>query len=137
MRYDNYCISTVSAALLFQEPEDSDACLRIQCSGRFIAEKQSRIFRDRAGDRHSLLFPAGELGRILVFMLNEAHCFQSPVRIQGIFYNLLYQLHIFQNREGRQNIVKLENKPDILRPEITQPVLIEAGNVAAVDHDTA
>ena len=51
--------------------QHQDAGVNIEGAGWLIAQQHGRVFGDRAGDRHTLLLAAGELGWKMVLPLDE------------------------------------------------------------------
>ena len=57
---------------LFEQIEQVGRCFRIQVAGRLVAKQQARRTNKGPGNRHALLFAAGELGRQEVGAVAEA-----------------------------------------------------------------
>jgi hypothetical protein len=55
-----------------QQPHDLLAGLLIQLAGRLIGQQQARPDRQRAGDGHPLLLPAGQLAGPLPRVIRQA-----------------------------------------------------------------
>ena len=78
---NNNCDSIVSVDL-FDQFQDCLGCLRIQCTGRLITEKDLRITCQYSGDRHPLLLASGKLGRIRKSLLLKSY---NPKIFQSLF----------------------------------------------------
>ena len=63
------------------DPQDLPGQLRVQRRGRLIKAENIRMHRQRPGDGHPLLLPAGELMRIEVPLLRQADFFEKLHRI--------------------------------------------------------
>ena len=89
--------------------------LGVERRGRLIEEHDLRLHREGAGDGHTLLLSAGELGRIGIRLVTEADFFQKRLchRLH-LFLRELLDLHrgehdILQHRQMREQMESLEN----------------------------
>ena len=62
--------------------EHHQAGMTVEGTGRLVAEQQGRLFRDRAGDGHTLLFAAGKLCREVILALGQIDQRQGRGRVQ-------------------------------------------------------
>ena len=91
------------------------AGLHIQISGRFIGKKNARIDGKGTGNRHPLLFTAGELARCVQQTLGQAHTIEDfPGLGLGVVdaAEFQWQQYILQCRQRRQQLKGLKNEPD-------------------------
>ena len=97
----------------------------IEIPGRFIGQDQSRIIGQGTGYRHPLLFTPGKLGWVMFHPLGH------PDQIQKMGGFIPQSMgkpgsggsdptghhHVLPGLELREQIKKLEDKPDLLAPE--------------------
>ena len=86
----------------------------IQCAGRLIAQQDSGIHGESAGDCHPLLLSAGKLCRIGVRLFLQLHDLQKLSRLlPGLLFlhpeDFQRKAHIIQHRSLHQQIEMLKN----------------------------
>ena len=69
--------------------------LRIQCAGRLIHQDDIRVHRQRPHDGQALFLSAGELARILVFLIQQTDLGQQ---LTGVLLCFFFALSQFQRR---------------------------------------
>jgi hypothetical protein len=112
---------------LLQQPHHGLARLGIERRRRLVADQEPRFVDQRPRDRHPLLLPAGEFCGRRVQPLPEAdlpehgsrpleRCRPPPADDEQ------RDRDIFHGREGRQQVVLLEDKADVVGPKVHEPV---------------
>ena len=96
-----------------QQRQDLYAGLTVQCAGGFVTQQHLRVLADGSGNRHTLLLTAAELGRKLIFVVQQTHLFQCLGSRGGAGANILHKLHILQCGQGGDQIVKLKHEAHI------------------------
>lgn len=105
--------------------EQFPAGTSIEVPGRFIGQDQSRIIGQGTGYRHPLLFTPGKLGWVMF------HPLDHPDQIQKMGGFIPQSVgepgsggadptghhHVLPGLEFREQVKKLEDKPDLLAPE--------------------
>ena len=120
-----------------QEIDDLLAGDLIEIAGRLVRDQDRGVGRQRPGQRHALLFTAGQLGRVVMQPVAEADRCQF---LRGTLCRLgmtsEFQRHrdIFQRRHGRNQMERLEHDPDLAAAKARQRVLVEGIERGAVDH---
>ena len=102
---------------LFQQVQDLLGGLGIQGTGRFVAEQDRRIACQGPGNGHSLLLPAGKLGREGILLVGKTYHRQE---LSGLFpglvrSHLLYaerKAYIFDDRFLHQQVEALKDHAD-------------------------
>ena len=94
------------------------ARLPVQIAGRFVAQKESRIGHDAAGNADALLLAAGERARIMFGPLRKPHHVQRgrhvlPALRFGKVCQQKRQFDVPLRVEGRHQIVELKNKSNM------------------------
>ena len=87
----------------------------VQVSGGFIGQQKGRLLNERAGDRHALLLPPGQLPRTLFNSRSQA---DFPEPAFGGFERLIVPCaahqqrhrHVFGCRKVSQKVVPLPHK---------------------------
>src|SRR4051812_8440561 len=119
--------------------------LRVQCRGRLVEQHQLRFHRQRAGDRHPLLLAAGELVRVVVHAVAQAHSAQQFLPA-GTGLALVDALdphrrlgHVLQGGHVREEVEALEHHADVpsLSRHLLVPQLVQLSAVLAVAHQPA
>ena len=78
MRDDHY--GDAHLAVDFTQKVENRGCRRrVKRAGRFVAEDDFRVGRQRAGDGHALLLAAGKLAGIVVLPVRQADDFKQLV----------------------------------------------------------
>ena len=68
-----------------EDPHDLDARPRVEVAGRLVRQQDRRVGDQRAGDRHALLLPAGELIRVVIGAIGQAdHRQARPSPASGV-----------------------------------------------------
>ena len=86
---------------LFEQREDGARGRRVERAGGLVAQQNLGVCRQRTGDRHALLLPAGQLGRIIVRPVGKADGFEQLARP-------FFRLRLFDARD-------LEREADVLQ----------------------
>ena len=100
------------------------------------------IGHDRARDADALLLAAGQLPRIVLGALGEADDFQrdaralSPLRLRQLRQQQR-QLDVLLGRQHGQQVVELEDEPDVLRAPLRELAAAQRADGHAVDLDGA
>ena len=108
--------------------------LGIERRERLVEQQHRRLRHQRAGDRHALLLPAGELVRIAPAEAGEAHVLQrfgdlsGNVSVAGLRH-LQRERDVALDGHVREERVALEHRAH--RPRLRRP----ADEVLAVQHD--
>jgi hypothetical protein len=105
-----------------EEVHDLLAGLGVEGSGRLVGPDDGGRVHQRPGDGDPLLLPAAHLGRALAGLVCEA---DHPEGVHGEPAGLLrlgardqqWQLHVLDGREHRDQVVGLEDKAHLVRPE--------------------
>src|SRR5580765_6464128 len=106
------------AVELLEEGHDLDAGVRVERAGRLVGEDDQRLGDERARDRHALLLPARELGRMVARPLGKADALEHPhgtlealfLRHAGVEQG---QLDILHRLRARQQVEVLEHEADV------------------------
>ena len=101
---------------VLQQLEDLLAGLIVQSSGRLIAKQQLWILGQGTGDRHSLLFTAGELSRKVTRTIRQTNSSDRLIDIQWMLADLCGQFDVFLDRQILDQIIKLKDKTNIVAP---------------------
>ena len=99
-----------------QRLEHQAAGLGVERAGGLVAEENVRPLRDGARDRDALLLAAGELRRKVIEPVAQP---DQPQRLLGahrVRGDLGHQRDVLARRETRDEVVELEDEPDVLAP---------------------
>ncbi len=100
----------------------------IEVTGRLVGQDDRRVVRERAGDRHALLFAAGELRRVVMPAAREAHIVDERAgaiaRVGGAG-DLHGHEDVLERRQRRQQMEELEDDADLLAAEPGEALLAE------------
>ena len=113
--------------------------LRIECRGRLVEQHDLRFHAQRAGNRHTLLLTTGELPRVLVGLLGNAHALEEMhgdflgLALGHLAYPHRRQGAVLQHGEMREQVEVLEHHADYTANRLD--VLEVAGQLGAIDHD--
>ena len=127
---------------LTQQVHDDTGTLRIECCGRLIGENNPRTIGQCSGNRNALRLAARELRRECVLSMPNLQVLQQFDSSLLCFRwwissEIEHDCYIVQTTQERQQIVKLKNKTDFLKPQTpqigTQPTLI-VDNFAVKTH---
>ena len=106
-----------------------DGCFRVEIPGRLVGEKDPRFGDERAGDRGPLHFPPGKLVRTVMDSVGESDQIEkllrpfdvrtsmTPITEEGIPDHQRRE-DVFDHRHFRDQMIKLENHPDVMIPEM-------------------
>ena len=123
-----------------QQREDFRRRLRIEVAGRLVGDEQRRIGDDRAGDRDALLLAAGELPRIVLSPGRRArrcergHDVLAALRLRELRQQQR-QLDVLERRQHRDQVVELEDEPDVPRAPRGERALGQAADLGVADPD--
>ena len=123
-----------------QKLGDFFAGVGVEISGRLVGEQNARPRGNRAGQRHALLFAAGELSRIVIEPFAETDRFQFGFRFgERVARAGQFQRHgdILQRRHGRDEMKRLKDDPNMIAAEAREFILPHLGDVRARDGDAA
>ena len=109
------------AGQLLQQGQDLVRAVAVEVAGGLVAEQERRVGHDGAGDGHALLLAAGELARLVLRAVGDAHDAERGLdaalalgpRERG---QQQRQLHVAEGGEHRDQVVHLEDEPDVARP---------------------
>ena len=93
--------------------------LGIERGGRLVEQHHARLHRERPGDGHALLLPAGELARIAVSLrgqadaLEQRHCALARLRGRHFLHHDRSERHVLDHRDVLEEIEALEHHADI------------------------
>ncbi len=120
-----------------QQLEDVAAVGGIQVARRLVGEQDRRVVGERAGERDALLLAAGQLRRIVMPAIGQADLVQQPARAaaaSGAPAISIGTEHVLVGGQRRNQVKELEHEADLLAAQLRQRVLVEPGDVDAVDH---
>ena len=120
-----------------QQVHDFPGGLPVQVAGGFVRGDEGGVGDQGPGDGHPLLLAAGELGRVVVLAVAQAHQFQDqfhvfPALPAGQLGEEQGQFHVLKGREDRDQLVELEDEAHVGGPPIGQLGLGEPGQIDAV-----
>ena len=97
---------------------DFVGALAVQVAGRLVAEQESRVGDDGAGNGDALLLSAGELARIMIHALGEADDAERGFNVLaplgfGELGEEQRQLDVLKGREHGDEVVHLEDEADV------------------------
>ncbi len=108
----------------------------VEIAGRLVGDEDGGIGRERARQRHALLFAAGQFGRIVMDALRQSDGGKLALgafeRV-GNAGELERHGDVFQRRHGRDQMESLKHDADILAAKARQRVLVEPLQLLAVD----
>ena len=81
-----------------------------------VTEEQLGVLSQSPGDRYPLLLPARKLGREVSLPLPKPHMPQHLPGGQRVAADLGCQLDILQSRQVLDEVIKLEDKPNVIAP---------------------
>ena len=123
-----------------QQIHDVPAVGAVEIAGRLVGEQDRRIVGQRAGNRDPLLLAAGELRRIVMPAAGQAHLVEQRVRAAaGVAApgNLHRHQDVLARRQRRHQVEELEDEADLLAAQPRESILVERGDVHAVDQNRA
>ena len=124
-----------------EQLDDAAAGVAVEISRRLVGEEDARRVRERAGDRHALLFAAGQLHGEVVQAVAEPDAMQQLARAvgrAGLAAQLERYLHVLERGERGNQLEALKDEPDFFATELRALVLAEGRQVGVVEeHLTA
>lgn len=110
----------------------------IEVTRRFVGKNDLRVIDKGTGDGYPLLFSAGKGRRLVVGPVGQAQVFEQrhPLFFHfcfGFSGNPARYANILQGTEFGQQVVKLENKTDVLVAESGQLTVVHAGEAGIVE----
>jgi len=122
---------------LRQRFQHQHAGFGIERTGRFVAQQHLRPLGNGAGDCHSLLLAAGELGGKMIHALLQADDAERLLRAHGIARDFGDQRHVLARGQARHQIVELEHEADMVAAVERQFAVVEAGKLVVGEPDLA
>ena len=117
----------VFAAQPVKQLQNPFACLVVESAGWLVTEQELRILCQSARNGDALLLAAGKLGGKM----------SAPVRVDRVFAELGGDFDVFERREIRDQVVELEDKPDVMPAVVDQPAVIERRDFRTIHKDTS
>lgn len=116
--------------------------LTIEVAGGFVGKKHVRAAVKCPGQRHPLLFPAGELRRKVIEAFSQPQLLQQCAGAFPAVSGVLAaqqprQLHVLQRIEGWDQHKRLENKANVLCPQCRPGLFIQRMQGLAHEVDLA
>src|SRR5207253_11140363 len=108
----------------------------VQVSGWLVGEQDRRVGDQRARDGRSLLLATRKLGRLVVDAVGEADRAQrfTGARCSPTFARVDQRhLDVVERRGARDEVVALEDEPDLLVPDPGELVIAEHGDVGVIE----
>src|SRR5208337_1737745 len=108
-----------------QKIDDLVLAAAVQVTGRFVGQEHAWLIRQRAGDRHALPLADGKLRGPVVTPMRETYISNQqlgPFGPRPAAPRCLehWHLDVLDGRQGREEVERLENKPDLAGPvEVT------------------
>ena len=127
----------VFAAQPVKQLQNPFACLVVEGAGWLVAEQELRILCQGACNGDALLLAAGKLcGKMSapVFQTDEG---ERRRRVDRVFAELGGDFDVFERREIRDQVVELEDKPDVMPAVVDQPAVIERRDFRTIHKDTS
>src|SRR5687768_9946569 len=118
---------------------DRPSGIGIEVSRRLIAQQYGWLADKRPRDRHTLLFTARELARLVLHAMFQTDTLQQFAR--SCFVVLCFirdksrHQNVFKRRAMRQQSVVLKNKADVRVPEGGLSFVIHLGVGSAIERD--
>ena len=95
---------------ILHELQDFLGRLIVERARGLVAKKDLRIFRERAGDRNSLLLASRQLGGKVFKVIRKSHFFYHLCGGKRIGRDLFYKRHVFVDGQRGHEVVELKNK---------------------------
>ena len=138
--YDNSL--TILVPEVEEKPVQFFLGLCVKIAGRLVREKDGRLIYQGTGYSHPLLLTSGQLRRLVRQTLCKAQFGQQSLRRR---LRLLFRTtgnesrnhDILDSSEFRQQMMELENEPQLPVPEIGQSLASELEHIYAVYHKRA
>ena len=110
--------------LLLEHVEDLHAGLVVEVAGGFVGDEDRVARRQRSGDGHSLLLPAGQLSRVVQPPVREPYlgerCFGRLSGATAVTGDLHRALHVLDRGERREQVERLEDERDGVTTKLEQ-----------------
>ena len=119
---------------------DLPAGLLVEIAGRLVGDQDRRLRREGAGERHPLLFAAGEFAWIMRHAVGEPDIGEFALGpLEGVGVTGKFQRHgdVFQRRHVRDQVEGLEDDADVLAAECRELVLGQTRQFLAGNLDHA
>src|SRR5580704_6035728 len=134
--------SVIFTMQIVQEAKDLYSGGRVEVAGGFVAKQDGRTKNERAGDGHALALASGKLVRAMVRTHFESHSLEHGCgTVVGFLPAHTLQTerkgHIFERAERGEKVESLEDHPKFFPPQAGAPVVIEVGQLDALQLDRA
>src|SRR5258708_9996731 len=108
-----------------QHAHDRKTILSIERGSWFVCKNDGRSSHNSARDRDALLFATAKIARKRIELVRKADRDQSLLCLiqcgqRALAAHIQWQARILFRREGRKQVIGLENKPDVLSPHLRQ-----------------
>ena len=123
-----------------EQPEHLARRLRVEVAGRLVGEHDRGPRDQRAGDRHPLLLPAGQLGGTVREPVAEPDRVDErgePLVVDLRAGERQRQRDVLVRGQDRDQVVGLEDEAELVAPQRGQPLVVEVRELLAVDDDRA
>jgi acyl-CoA thioesterase-1 len=119
-----------------EQLDDPSTGVAVQIPGRLVGEENARSVGEGAGDRHPLLFAAGELRREVVETVAEPDALEDVAR--AFHYMVLApqlerHLHVLDRGECRDQLKALEDETDLFAAHAGPRILVHRRDVDSVE----
>jgi hypothetical protein len=113
--------------------QHADARLAVERPRGLVAQQDVRALGDGAGDGNALLLPARHLRGKMVHALGEADEIERLLGRHWVACSLRDQGHVLTRRQRGNQVVELEDEPDMIAPVGGEAVVIEAGQLVIAE----
>src|SRR5271166_625812 len=108
-----------------QRAHDRKTIFSIERASWFVCKNRGRSSHNSARDRDALLFATAEIARKRIELVRKTDRGQSLLCLiqcgqRALAAHIQWQARIHFRREGRKQVIGLENKPDVLSPQLRQ-----------------
>ena len=130
----------VTFAQAEEQVDDGRAVDRVEIAGGLVGEQDIGARGGGTGQRHALLFAAGELRGVVIDAAFEADGLQfflgasKGIRLAGEFQR---GRHVFERRHGRDQVEGLEDHAEMIAAEAGELILGHGGQIVAEGGDLA
>ncbi|MBP1657450.1 MAG: uncharacterized protein H6Q31_2051 [Bacteroidetes bacterium] len=112
----------------------------VQVAGRFVRHQHRRIGDQCPRNGHALFLSARKLLGVVLHTVREADhrkgCFNVLAAFPAReFRKQEWQLHILECCQHREQVIELENEPDVIRAPLGEGRLAQRGDLGSVDGD--
>jgi hypothetical protein len=130
----------VASALCVTRSSAVGAVGRVEVSRGFVGEKEPGPVDEGAGDGDALHFSAGEFAGVSLCPMGDADTFEEgvgslPALAGGHPQELQWELDVFANGEGGEQVEELEDIADLAASEGGQGVPIELVDIFPQEQD--